>query len=240
MFCSGRVFYGLISVVVLIENHLQEVGIKMVGTVRTQSGDPCRRAVAGGGPSEFAGGVVRHRPAIIARLRHRPGPVPDRLPDLWRTQRRPLQRYPGLPCADRRSARRQRASGDRQAGLVGDHGRSHPSARYRELLHHLRQRDRRLHWARPGRRRPIRPPANCGGWIFRSSPSRTWCGPRPCCWIGWGSRRCSAWSAARWAACRRCNGPRPSPNGCSRRWRSPARRGIRRRTSPFTNSAGRP
>ena len=48
-----------------------------------------------------------------------------------------------------------------------------------------------------------------------------------------------AWSAARWAACRCCNGPRPIRSACSRRWRSPAARGIRRRTSRSTNSAGR-
>jgi hypothetical protein len=33
--------------------------------------------------------------------------------------------------------------------------------------------------------------------------------------------RCSAWSAARWAACRCCNGPRPIPTASSRRCRSP-------------------
>ena len=104
-----------------------------------------RGARARGGPSEFAGRAVRRRPAAEARLRHRSVAVPDRLPDLWRAQRRPLQRHSGLPCADRRSACRQRPPGDRQAGLVGNHGRSRPAARYRPLLHHLLERDRRLH-----------------------------------------------------------------------------------------------
>ena len=71
--------------------------------------------------------------------------VPDRLPDLWRAQCRALQRDSDFPCADRRSACRQRAPGDRQAGLVGNHGRSRPSARYRQIFHHLLERDRRLH-----------------------------------------------------------------------------------------------
>ncbi len=99
----------------------------------------------------LAGGEVRHGPAAEARLRHRSRAVPDRLPDLWRTQCRSLQRHSGLPCADRRPACRQCASDDRQARLVGDHGRSRPPARYRPILHHLLERDRRLHGLdRPG------------------------------------------------------------------------------------------
>ncbi len=47
------------------------------------------------------------------------------------------------------------------------------------------------------------------------------------------------WSAARWAACRCCNGPRPIRSACSRRWRSPARRATRRRTSPSMSLAVR-
>ena len=50
--------------------------------------------------------------------------VPDRLQDLWRIQRRALQRHPDLPCADARPACRQSASADEQGRLVGDHGRS--------------------------------------------------------------------------------------------------------------------
>ncbi|KAH2813364.1 hypothetical protein KXV85_004966, partial [Aspergillus fumigatus] len=40
---------------------------------------------------------------------------------------------------------RQHPSGHRQARLVGDAGRPRPSARSQSLLHHLLQRDRRLH-----------------------------------------------------------------------------------------------
>ena len=50
------------------------------------------------------------------------------------------------------------------------------------------------------------------------------------------SRACSAWSAARWAACRCCNGRRAIPSGCSPRCRSPRPRATRPRTSPSTRS----
>ena len=84
-------------------------------------------------------------PAAEARLRHRSLAVPDRLQDLWRAQCGAFQRDSGLPCADRRPACRQHPSGHRQAGLVGDHGRPRPSARHRQIFHHLLERDRRLH-----------------------------------------------------------------------------------------------
>ena len=50
-----------------------------------------------------------------------------------------------LPCPHRRPARRQRASGDRQAGLVGNDGRTRQADRHRALLRHLPERGRRLH-----------------------------------------------------------------------------------------------
>ena len=55
------------------------------------------------------------------------------------------QRGADLPRADRRPARRQRASGHRQARLVGDHGRSGQADRHRALFRHLPERARRLH-----------------------------------------------------------------------------------------------
>src|SRR6185437_12017711 len=57
---------------------------------------------------------------------------------------------------------------------------------------------------------------------------------------GSASTRCSAWSADRWVACRCCSGPRPIRSACSRHCRSPARRGIRRRTSPSMSLADKP
>ena len=151
----------------------------------------------------------------------------------------PLQRDSDLPCADRRSARRQHPPGDRQARLVGNHGRSRPAARYRQVFHHLLERDRRLHGLdRAGidqsRHRQI-VGAGFSDHHHSRHGARADHADRP----ARASRRCSAWSAARWAACRRCNGPRPIRSACSRRWRSPAARGIRRRTSRSTNSAGR-
>ena len=47
-----------------------------------------------------------------------------------------------------------------------------------------------------------------GARISRSSPSATWCARRRCCSIISASTRCSRWPAARWAACRCCNGRR--------------------------------
>ena len=55
-----------------------------------------------------------------------------------------------------------------------------------------------------------------------------------------GIPRCSRSPAARWAACRCCNGRRAIRSACSRRCRSQPRRATRRRTSRSTRSAGRP
>src|SRR5215210_1607294 len=48
--------------------------------------------------------------------------------------------------------------------------------------------------------------ASRGVSTFRSSPSATWCGRRPCYSTTLVSSRCFPRSAARWAACRCCNG----------------------------------
>src|SRR5947209_13586443 len=78
-------------------------------------------------------------------------------------------------------------------------------------------------------------------WVSSSpsSPFATWCARRPCCSTTSGSPRCSQWLAARWAACRCCNGARAIRGECSRRFPSPPRPAIRRRTLPSTRSAGR-
>ena len=70
-------------------------------------------------------------------------------------------------------------------------------------------------WARPARPRPIRRPASPGASISRSSPSATWCARRRCCSIISASTRCSRSPAARWAACRCCNGRRAIRSACS-------------------------
>ena len=139
-----------------------------------------------------------------------------------------------------RSARRQCASADRQGRLVGNHGRSRPSARYRQIFHHLFERDRRLHGIdRPGLDQSRHRQGVGAGFSDHHHPRH---GPR-------------ADHAARPAGDRntvlrdrRIDGRhagaamdrRLSASACSRRCRSPARRAIRRRTSRFTNSADRP
>ena len=176
---------------------------------------------------------------LQARCRRRAVAVPDRLQDLRHAQRRAHQRRADLPRAHRRSACRQRPSGHRQARLVGDHGRARPADRHRALFRHLPERGRRLHGHdRPGLDQSGDRQA-VGPRISRSSPSATWCARRRCCSTISASTRCSRWPAARWAACRCCNGRRAIPSACSARCRSPARRGTRRRTSPSTRSAAR-
>ena len=72
----------------------------------------------------------------------------------------------GLPCADGRSARQQHPSAHRQGRLVGYDGRSRQAARLQQILHHLLQRDRRLHGFDRARPRSIRRPANSWGLDF--------------------------------------------------------------------------
>ena len=165
--------------------------------------------------------------------------VPDRLPDLRHAQRRAHQRGADLPRADRRPACRQCPSRHRQGRLVGHHGRARPADRHRALFRDLPERHRRLHGHARVRRRPIPRPASPGASNSPSSPSATWCARRRCCSTISASNRCSRWPAARWAACRCCNGRRAIPSACSRRCRSRPRRATRRRTSRSTRSAAR-
>ena len=182
---------------------------------------------------------VRRRPAAEARLRHRSRAVPDRLSDLWRAQCRALQRHSGLPCADRRPACRQRPSGDRQARLVGNHGRSRPPARYRQIFHHLLERDRRLHGLdragldQSGHRQIVG--AGFSGHHHSRHGARAGHADRP-------ARHRHAVLRGRRLDGRHAGAAMDrglSRSACSRRWRWPAARGIRRRTSRSTNSAGR-
>ena len=149
------------------------------------------------------------------------------------------QRGADLPRAHRRPARRQRPSGHRQAGLVGDHGRPRQADRHRALFRHLPERGRRLHGHDRAGLDQSEDRQAVGPRVSRSSPSATWCARRRCCSTISASTRCSRSPAARWAACRCCNGRRAIRSACSPRCRSPARRAIRRRTSPSTRSAAR-
>ena len=150
------------------------------------------------------------------------------------------QRGAGLPRADRRPARRQRPSGHRQARLVGRRWSAPASRSTPTAISSSARTWSAAAWARPARPRPIRRPASPGASISRSSPSATWCARRRCCSTISASTRCSASPAARWAACRCCNGRRAIRSASSRRCRSRPRRAIRRRTSPSTRSAARP
>ena len=126
--------------------------------------------------SRPAGRAVRRRRAAALDCpawRWRPA---DRLPDLRHAQRRPLQRHPRLPRADRRPARRQRPSGDRQAGLVGDAWSAPASRSTPTASSSSAPTCSAAAWARPARPRPIRRPASPGRSTCRSSPSATWCG----------------------------------------------------------------
>ena len=177
--------------------------------------------------------------AAQARLRGGARAVLHRLSDLWRAQRGEIESGAGLPCADRRPARRQYPSRHRQARLVGDHGRPRQADRHQPLFRAVRQCDRRLHGldraeldqsrhgqalrARLSRHHRARHGARASA-AARSSRHR---------------RRAVACSAARWAACRCWNGPRPTRTACSPPCRSPAPRATPRRTSPSTRSAAR-
>ena len=180
---------------------------------RAPADRPRRRPAARARPTSPQSPVVHFgadKP-LAARCRRRARAVPDRLPDLRHAQRRPLQRHPGLPCADRRPARRQRPPGHRQARLVGDHGRARQADRHRPLFRHLLQRARRLHGLdRPGLdqsgdRPALRPR------LPRHHHPRHGARAGACCSTISASTRCSASSAARWAACRCCNGRRAIP-----------------------------
>src|SRR3982074_1034654 len=69
--------------------------------------------------------------------------------------------------------------------------------------------------APPAPPRPIRPPARCGGWIFRSSPFPTWCAHRPCCSTASASKRCYVSPAGRPADSRGGSGRGLTPTAAS-------------------------
>ena len=186
-----------------------------------------------------AGHDIRRRSAAQARLRHFAVAIPDRLPDLWRTQRRTVERHPDLSRADRRPARRQHPSRHRQGRLVGYGGRSGPADRHQSLLRDLLERRRRLH----GLERAV----------LDQSADRPAVGPRLSVHhhSRHGARAGDADRSPRHrdAVLRRrrfdgrhagaAMGVRLSAARVLRRCRSPARRGTRRRTSPSTRSAAR-
>ena len=151
-----------------------------------------------------------------------------------------VQRHPGLPCADRRPARRQRPSRHRQARLVGDHGRPRQADRHRPLLRHLRQRDRRLHGLdrpgldQPGDRQALGP--RFPGHHHPRHGARAGDADRPPRHRQPVLRRRRLDGRHAGAAM----GRELSRSASSRRCRSPRRRATRRRTSPSTRSAARP
>ena len=107
-------------------------------------------------------------------------------------------------------------SGDRQARLVGDHGRPRQADRHRALLRHLPERARRLHGLdRPGLDQSRRP-ASRGAWNFPVITIRDMVRAQAMLLDrARASTRCSRSPAARWAACRCCNGPRAIRSACS-------------------------
>ena len=177
--------------------------------------------------------------AAAARLRGGARAVLHRLSDLRRAQRREIQPRAGLPCADRRPARRQYPSRHRQARLVGDHGRSRQADRHQSLFRAVRQCHRRLHGLDRAELDQSRHRAPLRARLSRHHRARHGAGAGAAARSSRHSRRALACSAARWAACRCWNGPRPTRTACSRRCRSPAPRATPRRTSPSTRSAAR-
>ena len=177
---------------------------------------------------------------LQARRRRRAVAVPDRLPDLRHAQRRAHQRGAGLPRADRRPACRQRPSGHRQARLVGDHGRPRQADRHRALLRHLPERARRLHGHDRAGLDQSRRPASRGASNFPVITIRDMVRAQAMLLdhlgidtLFCGRRRLDGRHAGA------AMGGELSRARVLRRCRSPARRGIRRRTSPSTRSAAR-
>ena len=112
--------------------------------------------------------------------------------------------------------RRQPSSGDRKIRLVGDHGGTWPADRHRALFRHLPERGRRLHGHhRTGLHQSEDRPA-LGPRVSDDHHPRHGACPEPCCSIISASARSSRSPAARWAACRSCNGRRAIPSACSR------------------------
>ena len=124
-------------------------------------------------------------------------------------------------------------STDRQARLVEHDGRPGQADRHRPLSSSSAPMWSAAAWARPGRPTSILRPASPMACFPDGHHRATWCARRRCCSTRWASRSCCASSAARWAACRCCNGRRAIRSASSPPCRSPRPRAIRRRTSRF-------
>ena len=119
-----------------------------------------------------------------------------------------LQRGAGLPRADRRPACRERQSGDRQVRLVGDHGRPRQADRHRALFRHLPERARRLHGLDRAGLDQSEDRQAVGPGVSGHHHPRHGARAGDAARRARASTRCSRWPAARWAACRCCNGRR--------------------------------
>ena len=95
-----------------------------------------------------------------------------RLSDLWRAERRQIQRHSDLPRPDRRPACRQSPSDHRQARLVGRRWSAPASRSTPTAISSSAPMWSAAAWARPARPRSIRRPASPTASTCRSSPSR--------------------------------------------------------------------
>ena len=213
--------------------------VKMVEADFSVAFDPADRAREADDPA-FARRPLRSGQAAAARCRRRPRSLPDRLPDLRHAQCRAQQRGADLPRADRRPARRQPPSGDRQARLVGDHGRSRASRSTPSAISSSARTCSAPAWAPPGRPRPIPRTGMPWGLDFPVITIRDMVRAQAMLLDHLGidlavldGRRLDGRHAGA------AMGGELSASACSPRCRSPHRPAIRRRTSPSTRSAGR-
>ena len=175
---------------------------------------------AGLGDDTGSAGIVRTKhvtfdePGRTPRARERRRALADhpRLRDLRHAQRGADNAILVFHALSGRRARRRAPQRQRQARrLVGHPHRAGQGARHRQVLRHLRQRDRRLQRLdrpvvdRPGDGQAVRYA------LSRSSRSPTWSRPRCCCSTTSASTSCSPPSAARWAACRSWSWPCRTP-----------------------------